>query len=91
MLKDVIDSVLKELEAGALRFTKVGVKESDGMFEVHVKIALFKPIKLTSILELTKKLESFGVELRDILIYSPHAQAIRLSFKIPKTLPTGKA
>ncbi len=84
-IKSLVDKVLKTLETKSLRFTRVSVKGSDKGFEVSIKIYLEHPMRFNSIYELTKAVTSkYGIAMDEVLIYSPHSRAIRLSFIIKR-------
>ncbi|WP_054842734.1 hypothetical protein [Vulcanisaeta distributa] len=84
-IKLLVDGVLKASETKSLRFTRVSVKGSDKGLEVSIKIYLEHPMRLNSIYELMRTIANkYGVALNDVMIYSPHSRAIRLSFIIKR-------
>ena len=84
-IKAIVDQTLKSLETKSLRFTRVSVRDSGKGFEVSIKIYLEYPMRLNSIYELVRSVASkYGVPINEVMIYSPHSRAIRLSFTIRK-------
>ncbi len=84
-LKELVDQVLKNLEAKSLRFTRVSVRDSKQGLEVSIKIYLEHPMRFTSIDKLMKALiNKYGIAVDDIMIYAPHSRAIRLLFIIKR-------
>ncbi|GAB6943569.1 hypothetical protein [Vulcanisaeta sp. JCM 14467] len=84
-IKTFVDQMLKASETKSLRFTRVSVKGSERGLEVSIKIYLEHPMRLNSIYELARAVTNkYGVAMDEVMIYSPHSRAIRLSFIIKR-------
>ncbi|MCG2892208.1 MAG: hypothetical protein RXP99_06115 [Vulcanisaeta sp.] len=84
-LKVMVDGILKGLETKSLRYTRVSVRDTGQVFEVGIKIYLESPMRFSTISEIIKALSSkYNVQPSDILIYAPHARAVKLLFTLRK-------
>ncbi len=85
-IKLKVDELLRSREVEALKYTRVGILiDSEGKFNLYVKIFHEKPLRYSTIQELVNQLNSI-VKVDFWQIYAPHAKALKISGNIKDVL-----